>query len=268
MDRFEAIFKRKSVRKYSKKKLSRSLLGEIKEKINNINKLHENIDSKIILAEDGERVQKTFSGLKSKIARVDSPHYLIGVSEEKKGYLENIGYMVEEAVLNLTKREIGSCWLGSGIEHDLLKDIFEFNGNTVILVAFGNSVLEKDNLRDDPQSASRKDLEDLVINKSKNIPKEVRKILDAARMAPSALNSQPWRFFYESDVIHIYLEKKGVFKKMVRKIGDLEKLNHIDVGIALKHLEIGADKFSNNIKFEDQRKKKRGYEYIISVILD
>ncbi|MFW6304315.1 MAG: nitroreductase family protein [Candidatus Saliniplasma sp.] len=266
MDRFKAIQRRRSVRKYSGEKLSSTVLSEVKEEIKDIVPLYKNIDSKIVLAEDGKAIQETFSGLKSKIARVDAPHYLIGVSEEKDGYLENIGYMMEEAVLYLTEKKIGTCWLGSGIEHDLLKDLFDYEGNTVILVAFGDSVPEKNNLRKDPGSASRKDLEEIVIND--DIPKDVKKIIETARMAPSALNSQPWRFFYEDGMIHVYIEKKGMFKNLVRKIGDLDKLNHIDVGIALKHLEIGAENYSKKIRFTDRERKKKGYEYITSASLE
>ncbi|MFW6048473.1 MAG: nitroreductase family protein [Candidatus Natronoplasma sp.] len=267
MDRFEAIYRRRSVRKYSDERLSSTVLNEIKEKIKNIEPLYKNIDSKIILAEDGEAIQETFSGLKSKIARVDAPHYLIGVSDDEDRYLENMGYMLEDAVLYLTEKGIGTCWLGSGIEHDLLKDLFDYEGNTVILAAFGDSVPDKSNLRKNPESASRKDLDDLMIN-GYEVPKEVRNIIDGARMAPSAINSQPWRFFYEDDVIHVYIEKKGMFKKMVRKIGDLDKLNHIDVGIALKHLEIGALNYSKKIRFQDQGRKRKGYEYITSAHLE
>lgn len=265
MDEFEAVYKRKSVRKYSNHRLSPSVLSEIKAKINNIDKLFEDIDSRIVVAEDGEKVQKTFSGLKSKIARVDAPHYLIGVSEEKEGYLENIGYMVEEAVLYLTRNNIASCWLGSGIESGLLEDIFDFQGNTVILAAFGEP--EKRALRDDPGSASRKDIGKLMIDGHEDLPKDVDKMIDCARMAPSALNSQPWRFLYEEETLHIFIEKKGMFKKLAGKISDLNRLNHIDVGIALKHLEIGAQKFSKDIRFEDLGKEKKGYEYIISASL-
>lgn len=265
MDKFEAVYRRKSVRKYSNQKLSSSVLNEIKAKIKDIDRLFEDIDSQIVLAEDGQKVQETFSGLKSKIARVDAPHYLIGVSEEKEGYLENIGYMVEEAVLYLTKNDIASCWLGSGIEHDLLKGIFKFEGKTVILVAFGEP--KKTALRDDPGSASRKAIEKLMIDGHDDLSQNMKKIIDCARMAPSAVNSQPWRFLYEDGALHVFIVKKGMFKKLARKISDLDRLNHIDAGIALKHLEIGAKKFSKGIRFEDLGKEKKGYEYIISASL-
>jgi len=265
MDKLEAVYRRKSVRKYSDEKLSSNLLRDIDEKIKDIDKLNQNIDSSIVLAEDGKSIQKTFSGLKSKIARVDAPHYLIGISEEKNGYLENIGYMVEEAVLYLTQNKIGSCWLGAGIEHDLLKDMFDYEYNTVILVSFGLSK-SKNVLRNSPESASRKDIDELIINE--NLPEDVEQIIEAARIAPSAMNSQPWRFYHENGVIHVYIEKKGMFKKLVRKIGDLGKLNHIDVGIALKHLEISALHGSKNIRFEDQKREMKGYEYITSALLE
>ena len=267
MSKFEAIYRRRSVRDYSSKSLPKEELAAIEDDIDDLDPLYDDIGSKMILAENGEKVQKTFSGLTSKVARVDAPHYLIGVSDEEDGYPENMGYMLEDAVLYLTEKGIGTCWVGAGIGHDLLKDLFDHERNTVILVAFGDSVPDKSNLRKNPRSASRKDLEDLMIDDD-HLPKEVKKIIDAARMAPSAINSQPWRFSYEDGEIQVYLEKKGMFKKLVRKIGDLDMLNHIDIGIALKHLEIGALNYSKDIRFLDREKKRRGYEYITSVHLE
>lgn len=266
MNKYEAIYKRRSVRKYSEERLSSDILDEIKEGINYPKKLYQNIDSHMILETDGKKIQNTFSGIKSKVARVDAPHYLIGVSEKRDGYLVNMGYMVEDMVLSLTKKRIGSCWLGAGFDKEVLKNMYDLDGNPVILVAFGDSIPEKDNLRKDPGSASRKDIRDLVLNDKKRIPPDWKDILEAVRMAPSAMNSQPWRFCFEENIIHVYIEKGGRVKQLVKKISDLRRLNRIDAGIALKHLEISAKEHSKNIRFKDLVRKREKQEYVISVL--
>ncbi len=268
MSKFEAIYNRKSVRDYSPKSLSKEELSAIKDKIDDLDPLYKNIDWDILLAEEGKKVQTTFSGLTSKFAKVEAPHYLIGTSETRKGHLVNTGFLLEDLVLYLTDREVGTCWIGAGINEDLLDDIYDLKYDLVIMVAFGDSVEGKSNLRKDPSEAKRKSLDELVINDMEEIQEPWKDILKTVRIAPSAVNSQPWRFFYEDDEIHVYIEKGGMFKKLMGKIGDLDRLNHIDVGIALKHLEIGALYHSKDIRFLDQERKKSGYEYIISARLE
>ncbi len=266
MSKFEAIFSRKSVRKYSGESLSESELEKIREEIKSNKALHDHIDTNIFLAEDGEKVQETFSGLKSKVASVESPHYLVGTSEKEEGYLVNMGYMLEDLVLFLADRSVGTCWLGSGLNEGLLSEVYDFEGNLVIMVALGDSAEGKSNLRSGPEETKRNSIEELVLNDVEDLPEVWRDVIDAARMAPSAVNSQPWRFYYDDDGIHVFIEKKGLFKNLVRKVADLDKLNRIDAGIALKHLEIAAENFSLDIRFEDMSRERKSHEYVISTV--
>ncbi len=266
MSKFEAIYRRKSVRKYSGEKLPESELERVKDKIGNSEALNDDIDSNIFLAVDGEKVQETFSGLKSKLASVEAPHYLVGTSEEEEGYLVNMGYMLEEVVLFLADRKLGTCWLGAGLNEGFLKEVYDFEDHLVIMVAFGNSAEGKDDLRNGPEEADRDPLKELVLNDPGVLPDVWKKVIYAARMAPSAINSQPWRFHYDEDGIHVFIEEKGLFKSLVSKIADLKKLNRIDAGIALKHLEIAAQNFSLEIQFEDLGRKKKDHEYVMSAV--
>jgi len=53
--------------------------------------------------------------------------------------------------------------------------------------------------------------------------------LEPARLAPSAVNSQPWYFTHEGDTIHVWCSKKG---------------SPLDTGIALAHLYVAnGEKF-------------------------
>ena len=75
--------------------------------------------------------------------------------------------------------------------------------------------------------------------------------LEPARLAPSAVNSQPWYFTHEGDTIHVHCSKKG---------------NRLDVGIALAHLYV-----ANEETFRFFRAEKvgqiPGYDYIGSCLL-
>lgn len=265
MNKFEAIYRRKSVRTYSSGNLSENELIDIRKRIKNLNPLYEDIDKDIILAEEGQRVKNTFPGLKSRLANVEAPHYVLGTSEMKTGYLVNMGFLLEELVLSLTARELGTCWLGVDINEDLLRDVYGFQYNFVIMIALGNSNEKKKNLREDPKKAKRKPAFELVLNDFSELSKDWQKIIDAVRMAPSSINSQPWRFYFDDRCVHLFIKKGGFFKSLLRKVTDLNKLNRIDAGIALKHLEIAAEKYSLDIVFEDLRMEREGMEYIISI---
>ncbi|WP_282730946.1 nitroreductase family protein [Methanobacterium alcaliphilum] len=61
-------------------------------------------------------------------------------------------------------------------------------------------------------------------------------ILEAARIAPSATNAQPWFFKGNNNIIHTYTIKPNFVKGLFTK-----KYPPIDVGIALYHLKLVAE---------------------------
>jgi hypothetical protein len=81
--------------------------------------------------------------------------------------------------------------------------------------------------------------------------------LEPARLAPSAINSQPWYFVSTGNGFNCYCAKK--FPAAL-----YERLNKIDVGIALAHLYVTyQDKFSFSV--QDKAKQVKGHYYVGSV---
>ena len=75
--------------------------------------------------------------------------------------------------------------------------------------------------------------------------------LEPARLAPSAVNSQPWYFTHEGDTIHLYCSKKG---------------SPLDAGIALAHLFVANGECFRFFKGENVP-ELAGYAYIGSITL-
>jgi hypothetical protein len=75
----------------------------------------------------------------------------------------------------------------------------------------------------------RKRLSELVTGTAKQ--KWMKTALEAARLAPSAVNRQPWRFKIDGNAISIFLDKSRDTYKIARRL---------DCGIAMLHLELGA----------------------------
>lgn len=100
-----------------------------------------------------------------------------------------------------------------------------------------------DPLRQDLKSFKRKSMEKITDRPDAK--------LEPARLAPSAVNSQPWFFTHGGDTIHIWCSKKG---------------SRLDAGIALAHLYVTNEDSFRFFK-ADQAAALPGYTYIGSVTL-
>ena len=141
-----------------------------------------------------------------------TPQLITIYSEEAEGYLENIGFLFQQMDLYLQTLGLGVCWLGMARMNP--KTATDVDGmKFVIMLAFGQP--KGDQLRHDLKGFKRKSME--------KITDKIDPRLESARLAPSAVNSQPWYFTHEDDSIHIYCSKKG---------------SPLDAGIALAHLYV------------------------------
>lgn len=77
-----------------------------------------------------------------------------------------------------------------------------------------------------------------------------------AKEQVSSVNSQPWYFTHEDNIIHLYCVQQGLFK--VKTLGDM---NRIDVGITLAHLYVTNPDTFHFFK-ADNVKTVKGYGYI------
>ena len=97
----EIIRKRKSVRKYDMTKLDAATLEKVQAQMENVTPLFPNICYSIELA---EKTKGLFN--------IKCPHYLIFGSEDKDGYLENVGFIGQQLDLFLSANGLGAVWLG------------------------------------------------------------------------------------------------------------------------------------------------------------
>lgn len=174
-----------------------------------------------------------------------TPQLIAIYSEETEGWLENVGFLFQQMDLYLQSLRLGACWLGMGRMNP--KTTTQVAGmKFVILLAFGYP--KGDQLRKTTKDFKRKNLEQIADQAD---PK-----LEPARLAPSAVNSQPWYFTHEEDSIHVY-----------RIPNDrLDHMNQIDMGIALAHLYVANEETFRFFKTENTPVMP-GYDYIGSVTL-
>ena len=231
MNLYDYIWKRKSTRNYNEIPLSEEELNQILEYAKELKPLYPNIkvDYQITTA-----AKKSLSG--------KAPYYLMISSEEKEGHLENVGFMFQQLDLYLSSQGYGSCWQGMAKPSVELKSELPF----VIAIAFGNI----DNPYRNQTEFKRKPLEKISDGKDERI--------DAARVAPSAVNNQNWYFSANNNEIDVFI-KKG-------PINIFERTNRIDIGIAICHLYIASEHSGKPFNFTSETtKEKKGYLYVGSV---
>lgn len=221
-DLYPMIFKRKSIRTYDMVPLNKKILKKISDFLNNLQPMYYDIKTEFKIIPHNQ-VKRTMR---------KAPHYIAAFSENKAHYLTNIGFMLQQMNLFFSANEIGSCW--QGIPQPIKEVKANSNLEFVILMAFGKA---------------KKTL--YRINKSEFIRKPLWKItditgmkelLEAARLAPSSTNSQPWYFTGNETTIHAYIGNPGFLRRFFAT-----NLLHIDVGIALYHMKLAAEHFGRKV---------------------
>lgn len=169
-----------------------------------------------------------------------TPQLITIYSEETEGWKENVGFLFQQMDLYLQSLGLGVCWLGMGRMNP--KSAPQVEGmQFVIMLAFGHP--RGDQLRHDLKGFKRKSMEEITDKPDSR--------LEPARLAPSAVNSQPWYFIHEGDTLHVCCSQKG---------------HPLDVGIALAHLYVANKETFRFFKAENAPEVP-GYGYIGSVTL-
>lgn len=227
----EYITKRKSVRKFDNSALPDELLTRIKEKIKLVTPLFPDIRYSVELIEDKNP------------SKQNARYYLLFNSEEKNGAYENIGFIGQQLSLYFSSIGLGSYFR-------MAKPNVNSNSSLpyVICMPFGKPA---EPLFRELFEFKRKELSDISEGS------DIR--IEAARLAPSALNEQDWYFIAEDGYIHCYRKKPNVIMNFIKN-----KLNCIDMGIALCHIYEESETFS--YKKLDTAPEKKGYIYMGTVI--
>lgn len=219
MNLYDAIHIRKSIRNYSKESVEEKLKEHILEFAAHLFPLNkQNLCYKI-----AERIQlKKLPGIFSPQA----PYYLTVYAEVCNGYEVNVGYVLEQIVLYMTVKGLGTCFMGEVVYAETIPNMIP-----VASLAFGWSKSKK--IYREEEKADRLSIKSLCTIKEEITP-EILRILQAARLAPSSFNSQPWRFVVYQNRVHIFCRnKKRIWKKRDMVLEEISLLDKVNMGIML-----------------------------------
>jgi nitroreductase len=185
-----------------------------------------------------EPVDTVAKGIVGSYGRVSgAPGYLAFIGRmDSPRVQECVGYTGEALVLEATALGLATCWVGGLFKPGAVRSspALEKNERVICISPVGYPAA-RPNLTDRTfkalaGSAKRKPLEELV--ESRPVPGGgLGKALEAARLAPSANNRQPWRFRVEGQGVTVFTDSDKNEWKLSRRL---------DCGIAMLHFELGA----------------------------
>lgn len=218
----EAIKVRHSVRNYKHQPLTEELIEILHQKIDECNRMG-NLHIQLVVNET-----KAFTGIMSYGQFSGVENYLVMAGKKTDDLDERIGYFGEMLVLLAESLGLNTCWVG--VSYRKVPAAFNLNeGEKVVCVislGYGDGKF---------RSHKVKTLEE-VSNASDLTPLWFKKGVEAALLAPTAINQQ--KFHFE------FLNEKNNGKRLVKAIASFSIIGYtkLDLGIAKYHFELGANK--------------------------
>jgi nitroreductase len=247
----EAIRRRISVRHYEPRPVPEETLRAVIKSGDNSLALDDSIIIRFHLIEEGKPVAARMTYLTgARFLFGSSPHFIIVTSEEKPMFMLNIGFRMEQMILFATQQGLGTCWVGGMFTEERIGDFLGLRkGERVIVLTplgypdtsfYGritHDVIELGAMN----FGRRKPLSQIAFGAYWGSPLETEdealiEALECARLAPSWVNSQPWRFLVTGKEIIAVADAGGRYSS----VRDGKHFYRLDVGIAMSHFFLVA----------------------------
>lgn len=205
MTLYETIFCRRSVRRYLPEPLDAQTLDAILAYIRAIPQL------------PGQHAEFRLIG-PEEMGMDQAPHYIVASCPPSNEAYANIGFVLEKADLYIQSIGLGSLWYGLRLPRKAQE-------NDAIVMQLGKTKM--------PLRASDGDFDRLPLAKIADADNAVTR---AARLAPSAVNSQPWEIHFGDKAVEICYKGRGLMKTALEK-----KMNKVDVGIVTRFVAVALE---------------------------
>lgn len=211
MELFEIMKKRHSVRQYQNKKIEpplRNQLDELTAKLNQESGLH------IQIIYDDPECFNSMMAHYGKFSGVEN--YIALVGKKAPDFDEKCGYYGEQIVLKAQELGLNTCWVASTYGKGKCKARTAKNEKLLCVIALGYGATQG-------KSRSSKSISE-VSNASAQAPDWFRQGVEAALLAPTAINQQ--KFYFELTGDQVKARAKG-----------LSLYTKLDLGIVKYHFE-------------------------------
>jgi nitroreductase len=241
MDMLAAIHQRFSVRSYANRSVDPALLERLMSFAESAGHVSDE-PSRVDLASGVNEVKRVLTFMLGSYGLVqNAPHLLVGIlPEESEGARVDLGYVLEQVVLEATRLSLGTCWITGSYDAERAGDAVTLGPQEVAaaVCALGHPTeeglgrLHTQLIRRLAGGHKRKPLSKIVFSEhwgeawspDEGDPSLVT-VLKHARLAPSAHNAQPWRFILRPERLVLVVVKP----------------RFIDAGIVMSHVTLAAE---------------------------
>ncbi len=240
------VRERRSVRTYDERKLSADHMEQLPSFMADI--------------DNPWQIPVTFVLMDAKEHRLTCPVVVgtdlyVGGKISKSPYAEEaFGYSFEKLVLFAQSLGIGTVWLGGTMDRGAFERAMALGADEMMPCASAlgypaqKMSVRESVMRKAIKADSRMPFEELFFDGSFATPLTQEKAgklafpLEMVRLAPSAVNRQPWRVVIAGNAAHFYL-RRGKFST-----GSFD-MQKIDLGIALCHFALAAEERGIDVSF-------------------
>ncbi|NTU71726.1 MAG: nitroreductase [Coriobacteriia bacterium] len=181
-----------------------------------------------------------FSGILGSYGKVTGTRHVLlfigaGVAPARDNH---VGYTGEAAILEATALGLNTCWIGGFFSPARTARVVELAPDERVLAvspvghAFGQLTLTERGMRGLSGAHERIAVARMAPGSVKGgWPQWAVAAVETARLAPSAMNRQPWRFRFDAGALVIARDNPSETPKVTKRL---------DCGIAMLHAELGA----------------------------
>ena len=215
MEYIEAIRRRHSVRQYIDKPIETEKVQRIQSEIDHCNQ-EGNLHIQLLTNET-----EAFGGMLARYGKFSGVHnYIALIGRRESGLSERAGYYGERLVLLAQTLGLNTCWVALTFSKGKCRAVLETGEKLVCVISLGYGTNQGVAHKNRP-------LERLY-RVDRPMPEWFLRGLNAAVLAPTAINQQKFRLILNGDTVKA-VSTGGFFSK-------------VDLGIVKYHFEIGAGK--------------------------
>ncbi len=227
---FDAIYLRHSQRRYSGEKPDEELVNRLDMVCNDFQPFSG--ARAVLVKQPGEDVFRGIIGSYFKVT--DAPYYVAFIGDMREPTVQEVtGYLGEGIILEATVLGLNTCWVGGFFRRDTVAGQIDLQNNEQVLAVtpIGYSKDEIDRVGVSTKVHKRRDLNRLIVSGDFKGNSWTKPAIEAARLAPSAANRQPWRLEIGESSIMVSADNRRL---------DFGVSRRLDCGIAMLHIELGA----------------------------
>ena len=187
-----------------------------------------------------ESIKDVFKGIVGSYGKVKgAPAFIAFIGNiDSDSVQEEVGYTGEGVILEATALGLNTCWVAGFFKPESATSLVEIKSNERVLavtpVGYARRFesLEEKLMTGFGRTHRRGPISRLISSLTQDsFPEWIRATIQAARLAPSAVNRQPWGFDVQDDSITVYVRTSSP---------EFTVSKRLDCGIAMLHIEVAA----------------------------